>query len=824
MATEKPETRKSTPRRSPARPAGRVPRVLVRLRIRKRPILWSVLGLFAILAGVGLWALWPYWKLSGQFEDVPHLQPSRLYGRAMELAVGERAELGNIVAELEGEGYRPVQGGERVTPGRYRRERAGLTVFLRTFPTVGGNGQGGGAPLAIRLGGGRVSALELAGRRVQRTTLEPPLLASYYGPDLKERRPIRVDALPEEVVEAVLAAEDSAFFSHAGLSFTGIARAAWKNLTGNGPPQGGSTITQQLVKNLYLTHERTLSRKIREAFLAVFVELRHSKRAILQAYLNEIYLGSSNGVNLIGVGAASRAYFGKDPNQLDLPEAATLAGMIQSPANYDPIRKPERAKARRNWVLDRMVELGSLDKKRAERAKAEPVRTAPERLVRRRAPYFAEFAAGEAERRFGVSTLDDAGYTLLSTLDWRDQEAAQDAVAWGLPALEKGWEKGHKVAVPLQAALVSVDPATGAIRAYVGGRDYGKSQFDRVNQARRQAGSAFKPVVYATALALHEATPATLIEDEPLTVKLANQTWTPSNYDNDYHGWVTVRTALEESYNVATARLALQVGLPEIVDTAKRLGVTTPLEPVPALALGAFEVSPLEMATVYSTFATEGKRPAVHALQAVRDRHGEPVTGIALPAPEQVLAPAVSYVLTAMLQGVVDRGTGASARRQGLEDPVAGKTGTSNGRRDNWFAGYSPDRTTIVWVGYDDNSPTRMSGARAALPIWTRFTVKVRPPGGYPDFPQPPGVTTAVIDPETGELATDECPTTITEAFLVGDVPDQICHLHGHWWDRWQERDRRRQEERQGLRGWLHRVFGGDDEEPDEDREPPPIR
>ncbi len=814
-----------------------MPRVLVRLRIRKRPILWSIVGLFLLLVLGGLWALWPYWKLSGQFEDVPQIQPSRLYGRPMELAVGEPAQMEDIVEELAGEGYRPVQESDRLTTGRYHRGGSTLTVALRTFPTVAGSGRGGGVPLAIRLGGGWVRGLDLAGRKVERTTLEPPLLASYYGPDLKERRPVRVDALPEELVEAVLAAEDDAFFSHAGLSPTGIARAAWKNLTGSGPPQGGSTITQQLVKNLYLTHERTLSRKIREAFLAIFVELRHSKRAILQAYLNEIYLGSSNGVNLIGVGAASRAYFGKDPDQLDLPESAALAGMIQSPANYDPVRKPDRAKVRRDWVLDRMVTLGFLEKGRAERAKATPVSTAPERLVRRRAPYFANFAAAEAERRFGVKELDDTGYTLLSTLDWRDQEAAQEAVAWGLPALEKGWEKGRKVAVPLQAALVSVDPGSGAIRAYVGGRDYGKSQFDRASQARRQAGSAFKPVVYATALMLHEATPATLIEDGPLTVTLPNQTWTPSNYDNDYHGWVTVRTALEESYNVATARLALQVGLPAIVETAKSLGVTTPLEPVPSLALGAFEMTPVEMATVYATFAAGGRRPSVHALRGVRDRHGEALTGLALLAPEQAIAPDIDSVLTAMLQGVVDRGTGASARRQGLEDPVAGKTGTSNGRRDNWFAGYAPSRATVVWVGYDDNSTTRMSGARAALPIWTRFTVKVRPPGGYADFPVPPGVTTAVIDPETGELATDECPTTITETFLVGDVPQEACHLHGHWWDRWQERDRRRDEERHrgGLRGFLHRVFGGGgepdrnpdqepDRPPDREREPPPRR
>jgi len=821
MSTRKPSQAPRNRRSSEARG----PRLRVVVRIRKRPMLWSFLGALFVLFLVGLWALWPYWQLSGQFDDVPAHQPSRLYGVSTVLATGQAADLREVLEVLRSEGYRPLEEGERLAPGRFQRSGSELTVFLRTFPTP--RGPAGGAPLTIRVRGGRVSSLELRGGSVRRATLEPPLLASYYGDDVKERRPVRVDELPEELVEAVLAAEDASFFSHAGLSFTGIARALWKNVTGDGPPQGGSTITQQLVKNLYLTHERTLSRKIREAFLAVFLELRYTKRAILQAYLNEIYLGSTNGVNLIGVGAASRAYFGKDPNQLDLPEAALVAGMIQSPANYDPVRKPDRAKVRRDWVLDRMVELGSLDASRAERAKAEPVRTAPEPVVRRRAPYFANLVAEEAARRFGVDTLADAGYTLLSTLDARDQEAAQEAVAWALPALEKGWERGREMAGPLQSALVSVDPRTGAIRAYVGGRDYAKSQFDRASQARRQAGSAFKPVVYTAALQAREATPASLVEDGPLTVQLPTQTWTPSNYDNDYHGWVTVRTALEESYNVATARLALQTGLQSIIDTARGLGVSAPLRPVPSLALGAFEVSPVEMATVYSTFATGGLRPSIHSLDGVLDRHGEPVAGLPLPEREQVLSESVSYVLTAMLQGVLDRGTGASARRQGLRDPLAGKTGTSNGRRDNWFAGYSPERATVVWVGYDDNSTTRMSGARAALPIWTRFTVGVRPPGGYEDFRIPAGVTTAVIDRETGELATDDCPDTITEVFLVGQVPDRICHLHGGWWDRWDREDRygrARDERNPRVRRWIRRLFGNeekDDEESDEREEPP---
>ncbi len=797
-------------------------RAVWRLPVTRNRVLAGGAVLAVVLLAVVLWAVWPYWRLSGQFEDVPTLQPSRLYGRSRIVATGQLVDVGDLVGLLAAEGYRPVADGERPTTGHYRRTGSTLAIYQRTFPTP--RGPGGGAALVLHFQGRRIDSVELAGRSVPAAYLDPPLIATYYGPDLKERRPVRVDDVPEELVEAVLAAEDDSFFSHAGLSLSGIARAAWVDLTGGEVSQGGSTLTQQLVKNLYLTQERTLSRKIREAVLAVFVELRHSKRAILQAYLNEIYLGSSNGVNLIGVGAASRAFFGKDPRQLDLPESALLAGMIRSPANYSPIRHPDAAKRRRDQVLDRMVKTGAIDAARAEKAKAQPVRVAPEPVVHRRAPYFAEFALDEAERRFGIKDLEDGGYSLLSTLDWPDQQQAQKAVSWGLGALERGWEKGHKVKGPLQAALVSVDPRDGAIRAYVGGRDFAKSQFDRVSQAHRQAGSAFKPVVYAAAFESREATPATLIEDAPLTVRLANQTWSPDNYDREYHGWVSVRTALEHSYNVATARLALQTGLGKIIETARALGITTRLQPVPALALGAFEVTPFEMSTVYSTLANGGLRPTVHSLITVFDRQGREVQGLPVPKPERALSPQTVYLLTSILQGVIDRGTGSSARAQGLEGPLAGKTGTSNGRRDNWFCGYSPERTTVVWVGYDDNEKTRMSGARAALPLWTRFTVHVRPPGGYSTFQMPPGLTTAVIDPETGELATDDCPETITEVFRDGDVPQEVCHLHRgfwHWGDEGDEGGRGAHRGR--IRRWLDRVFGGgDDPGGDSQGQPPP--
>lgn len=625
----------SMPRKPTKRAAAPVP-VRVRRRVAalwrtpraRRRLLWVAGAAAVLFLGLLTWGLSPYWRLSGQFDDVPARQPSRLYGRSPILSVGQLVDPGAVVALLEGEGYRALEDGEDPAPGRYRRGGGGLAVYQRTFPTP--QGAGGGAPLVIRLSGSRIAGLELGGREVEAAYLDPPLIATYYGPDVKERRPIRVDELPEELVAAVLAVEDQGFFRHPGVSFTGIARAAWVNLTGGEVTQGGSTLTQQLVKNIYLTHERTVSRKAREAILAVFLELRYSKRAILQAYLNEIYLGSANGVNLMGVGAASRAYFGKDPHQLDLGEAAMLAGIIRSPANYNPLADPDLARRRRDVVLDLMVESGALGEERAERAKARPISASPEPVVRRRAPYFADFVVEEAARRFGVVDLPDGGYTLLSTLDRRDQEEAAATVSWGLKALEEGWEKGNdRSSGPLQGALVSIDPRSGAILAYVGGRDYGASQFDRVVLARRQAGSAFKPVVYAAAFERGTATPATLVEDAPLTVTLPTQVWTPDNYDQQYHGWVRVRTALEESYNVATARLALQTGLEPVIEVARRMGVGARLDPVPSLALGAFEVTPLELSAVYATLARGGVRPPLHGLLEVYDREGRRLEGLA---------------------------------------------------------------------------------------------------------------------------------------------------------------------------------------------------
>lgn len=804
-ALEEPSTEMARgDRKDGKRPRDREPRDR---RRRWRRALGVLAAVTLIVLG---FLLWPFWRMSSHFQARLELQPSRLYGQPTLLAVGDLITRDSVEARIRREGYRKTGGDGAPALGRYRSGRSGLIVHLRRFLTA--EGFDGGHVVEVGWRGSRIRSLKVDGESVTAVSLPPPLLASFYDDELEERWPVSVDDVPEELIEAVLAAEDATFFDHAGLSLRGILRATWVNLSGGELRQGGSTLTQQLVKNIYLSPERTVARKTREALLALALEMRYDKREILEAYLNEIYLGASGGVNLIGMGAASRVYFSKEPKELNLAEAATLAAMIRAPAHNSPIEDAEKVRERRDWVLDRMAELGWVEAERVEKAKAQEVTADPNPVIRRRAPYFARLAAEEAERRFSVTDLDAGGYVLLSTLSARDQQKAQEAVRWGLPALERSWQKGAKVQGPLQAALVSIDPRSGGILAYVGGRDWALSQFDRAGQARRQAGSAFKPVVFAAAFASGRIHPASWLDDSPLTVRLAGREWSPRNYDGEYHGWVLARTALERSYNTATARLALQVGMPSIIELAERMGVAGPMDPVPALALGAVELTPLEMAAIYATLANGGQRPPVHALEAVRDPQGDWVDGASLPDPERALSPEVAFIVTSVLQGVIDRGTGQGVRRMGLGDPLAGKSGTTNGRRDNWFSGYSPDRATAVWVGYDDNSETRMSGARAGLPIWARFTAGVRPPGGYRTFSQPAGVVSAAVDPESGGLATDRCPETLTEVFLEDQVPSRVCPLHG--WDRWERIDRPRREERRRrhpVRRWLDRVFGDGD-------------
>ena len=774
---------------------------------------WLLAKLFAIagavLVAVGVWSVWPYWELSGHFAPLPSEQPSRLYGAPFDLALGEPLEAADLAERLREVEYRPA-GGSGLLPGTFRIEKDRVLVARRHFETA--RGGDGGNLLVVDLRGGRVSRLLEGERSVREAGLDPPLLATFYGPDLLEVRPVPLGEIPTDVVRAILAGEDAGFFEHPGISPSGILRALWTNLRAGGVRQGGSTITQQLAKNLYLTNERRMSRKVREALLAMMLEARYSKRQILEAYLNQIFWGRSGSANLIGIGAAAWAWFGKTPGELDLADGALLAGMIPAPADFDPVRHAEGARDRRDRVLSRMVALDWITKAQAAAAKQEPLPTEEIALSHRIAPYYADAVAGELQRRWGIDKLAGAGLSIFGALDLDDQRAAEQAVAQGVGALAERSSKVRKKSDLFQAALVSVAPASGAVLAYVGGRDYAQSQYDRVSLARRQAGSSFKPIVYAAAFEAGVATPATLLDDEPLQLESGGELWSPRNDDGEYHGWVTARTALEKSYNVPTARLALSTGLERVVATARAFGITTRLRPFPSVALGAFEVTPLELATAYATLADRGVRPPVHLVDAVHDAGGKPLEGKALPAPAVAVSPQTAYLVTALMQGVLDYGTGVRARALGFADPLAGKTGTSNQGRDTWFGGFSPGRATLVWVGFDDNSPTPFEGASAALPIWTTFMLAVRPAGGYDHFTPPPGVRVVLIDPETGELATDRCPEVLAEAFRDDQVPANVCHLHGGWLAQPIDPGIRadRDAKHGGLRGWLHRLFGRD--------------
>ena len=769
-----------------------------------RPVLWISL---AVLAPLALWILWPFWQLAGQFADRPVLQPSRLYAAPVSLGLGSRASAAVLRRQLEADGYADSHPAAPA-PGQFQGGSERLVVHLRATPTRTGHRAAGLA--AVEFGSGTIERLVWAGEPVDTLELEAPLLGAYYGPDRLERRPVRLEDLPEHLTSAVLAAEDSRFFDHRGISPRGMLRALWVNLRAGGVRQGGSTLTQQLVKNLFLTPERKLRRKLREMVLAILIDWRYSKPRILNAYLNEIYWGQRRGVSVMGVGAAAEAYFGKEASRLSLCESALLAGIIKSPGSYDPGRHPERARERRDWVLARMNEEQWLDDRQLAAEQAAPLcyrQRAPRRRVG--GEYFRDAVRAEVRDRFGIETLADAGYTILTTLDLTDQAEAESAVAWGVGALEEGWEKDQSTAGPLEAALVSIAPESGAVTAYVGGRDYGASQFDRVRLARRQAGSAFKPVVYATAFEQGVSLPAGLLLDEALTVEIAGAaSWQPQNSDRRFRGRVTARQALEESLNVPTARLAIDTGLEQIAATASRLGIGRRLAALPAIALGALEVTPLELATVYATLAGGGVRRQPHTVRAVLSVDGRPVSGRPLPLPEPAISPESAYLVTSVLEGVFDRGTARIVRQWGMSDPLAGKTGTTNDRRDSWFAGYSPDRATLVWVGYDDNSSTRLSGSRAALPIWNRFTWNRRPTGGYQAARPPAGVTTATVDPLSGQLATQRCPTYTVEYFPRDRVPSGLCPLHASRYElRAQEAETHSTARERRFKRWLDRVF-----------------
>ena len=748
----------------------------------------------AVVLGLALLALVTYsWVELARFERVEARRTAFVYAAPQPLTAGvhvRHADLAGTLARLH---YAETRDAPQA-PGQFRRSAARWELSLRGLP-----GAGGAQRVQLDLKDDRIVRVSRDGRDIGAASLEPEVLTSAGDRPGEEYRPVQLAETPLILMQAVLAAEDHRFFEHKGVDARGLLRALWVNFRAGRVAQGGSTITQQLVKNRLLDPKRTIARKVDEAWLATLVEWRYPKERILEAYLNEIYLGQRGALAIRGVGAAARSYFRKEVHQLTLAESALLAGMLRAPNTYSPSVNPTRARERRDVVIGRMRELGLISAADVDRARQEPIRVASVAGSAQPAPYFTDYVRQELEARYGDDAFRTHDARIFTSLDLTLQRLAERSVTRGLERLEasrprlRGTDDAHR----LQAVLIALDPATGQVRALVGGRDYQASQYNRATLARRQPGSAFKPFVYAAALAAHNArgfTAASFLEDSPLTLTLDGTPWSPRNYEDRYLGRVTVREALEQSLNAATVRLAQDVGLPAIVERARTFGLTSPLEPVPAMVLGAFEVTPLELAGAYVPFANAGVRPAApRAVRMVLGRSGAVEASDDAEPPRVVLSPAEAYVMTSLLEGVIKSGTGAAARALGVPGALAGKTGTTNDGRDAWFVGYAPGLLTIVWVGFDGGESHGLSGAQAALPIWAEFMRPALEAYAPQGFTVPSGVLFSDIDLENGKLANRFCRRIGREVFVAGTEPEP-CQDHGglgdrvqDWWHRFRD-------------------------------------
>ncbi|HYM60819.1 MAG TPA: PBP1A family penicillin-binding protein [Thermoanaerobaculia bacterium] len=786
-----------------------------------------VMIVFVVVIG---WVGYTYAVVMKKFESSRRWDlPSRVYSDATPLLPGLSYPRELLEPKLNHLAYHAVTA-RVANPGDYRYVTGGLEIYLQNFayPDM----EFRAMPVLVELRGSTIIAVRRLddGVMLRGVRLEPELITSIYNNEMEDRLPISLAAVPKVVTGAIIATEDHDFYHHEGISFRGILRAAVTDVRSHSLTTGGSTLTQQLVKNLYLNPERTFRRKATEAVMAILLEARYSKNDILEAYLNEIYLGQNGAVQIIGVEQASQVYFGKHVSYLTLPEAATLAGMIRSPNVLSPLKYPERAKPRRDTILGLMRDQKMITEEDYQGAVASPLAVARFPKTSRSAPFFVDLVLKQLRETYPETQLKTEGLRIFTTLDTMMQRSAEQALDDGLTSLTKRYPYIKKSETPLEGAILTIQPGTGYVKALVGGRNYSKTQFNRAIQAKRQPGSLFKPFVYVTAMdparGQSALNAATVLDDSPISVQSGKDIWQPQNYDLKFHGRIAVRDALAHSYNIPAVRAAISAGVPNVIKTAAGIGVESHLEPYPSVSLGSFEVTPLEIAFAYSVFANEGVKAEPVSILAVATHEGTPLESREVKM-RRVAPASVCYVIDDILKDVLTYGTAGKMHSFGFTRPYAGKTGTTSNYRDAWFIGYSPRILSLVWIGFDDGHSVRLAGGDACVPLWAMHMNRIVGMVPDVDWKRPEDVIERQVDPESGLLATPYCPKSKSEIFVSGTEPMSVCPLHAgsgdaaRFWDLGMDRaeagqpgaqprpgEPRRVDRETSLRRLLRRIFG----------------
>jgi penicillin-binding protein 1B len=763
-----------------ARPAGPKKGKLTRWW-RKGPLsrrirIASTTSFLVLTFALGFYLADLYENISMLIEERHAALTSAIYSAPTMIQFGDDIDHLNLVERLHRLSY--TQTNSPTAPGEFAMMPGAIWINVREF-RVGARDYPS-ALMRLALHDKKIAGLaDSYGVAQKSAALEPEVIGRLLPGAPAERVEVRLGDLPPYLVKGLLDTEDRWFYYHYGFNPIRMMEAAVNDFRSHRLSQGASTITQQLARTFMDRHERSFARKFRELAVALVIEFRLSKNAILERYINDVPMGEYDGTPIEGMPLAARYFFNKDLRELTPVEAATLIGMIQAPTAYDPRRHPDLSRRRRDTVLLIMRINDLIDQATYTAATASPVEVAKMPGLRR-APYFTDYVTSVVEKIPALSGHLD-GVKVYTTLDTEYQADAQDAVESNLARLEKsrrGLRRKFKND-QLESAMVALDVNSGAIVAMVGGRDYASSQFNRATQAQRQPGSAFKPIVYLAAMdpdrsPMHPPlTLASTLPDRPMSF----DGWMPANYEHTYQGQVTVVQALSESLNVPTAYVGSRLGPPLMVKTAHEVGIHSELPAVLPMAIGADEMTLLELTSAYQTFASAGAQTTPYAVESVIDGTGREVYRHAADT-HQVIDPNVAYLMTGALKSVLRSGTGASSARLGVDFPAAGKTGTTQDYKDGYFIGYTPEVVCGVWVGFDQPAPTGMTGAQSALPAWVDFMVSTAPDAPQ-DFAIPSGIEMATIDPTSGGLATPACPRVVSLPFLIGSAPTQQCPLHG---------------------------------------------